>query len=367
MSLALLDTDVKPSSLLLDEPLRQSVIEQSHSAFADVKPSAEYSQLLPFAPTATDIHMSQLYNPIPNYTIEPSYQAATSSYVYANGTSASFIPSAIGSQVYYDTSRFSQPLTTYQTSYGLDFPTAYATSVPECLSCGQAFATSNLSQQVCDRCVLNPSIQQQQYSVVDNRTMSTDSITSTTKNRPTSTTTSAKKAPAPNAQRRAGLICSNCNGTNTTLWRRNAEGEPVCNACGLYFKLHNVQRPISMKKEGQLQTRKRKPKNSDGSSSKKRDRSSANFSSSADRSYGSSSSSYITSNTFSSSQLSDPSYPMGGFNSSGWGGSIMDSSFQTQYYTTTKLTEAQRRQMEEDENRAAAQGLEDDGDSSPSA
>ncbi|OUC42498.1 GATA zinc finger [Trichinella nativa] len=27
----------------------------------------------------------------------------------------------------------------------------------------------------------------------------------------------------------------------TTLWRRNQNGDPVCNACGLYFKLHRVQ------------------------------------------------------------------------------------------------------------------------------
>ncbi|CAO4384269.1 unnamed protein product [Caenorhabditis nigoni] len=63
------------------------------------------------------------------------------------------------------------------------------------------------------------------------------------------------------ASRRQGLVCSNCNGTNTTLWRRNAEGDPVCNACGLYFKLHHIARPTSMKKEGALQTRKRKSKN----------------------------------------------------------------------------------------------------------
>uniref|UniRef100_A0A8V0ZPS1 GATA binding protein 5 n=1 Tax=Gallus gallus TaxID=9031 RepID=A0A8V0ZPS1_CHICK len=40
------------------------------------------------------------------------------------------------------------------------------------------------------------------------------------------------------SSRRAGLCCTNCHTTNTTLWRRNAEGEPVCNACGLYMKLH---------------------------------------------------------------------------------------------------------------------------------
>ncbi|XP_067014585.2 uncharacterized protein [Anabrus simplex] len=60
--------------------------------------------------------------------------------------------------------------------------------------------------------------------------------------------------------RRAGVSCANCNTNNTTLWRRNNNGEPVCNACGLYFKLHGINRPLTMKKEG-IQTRKRKPKN----------------------------------------------------------------------------------------------------------
>lgn len=35
-------------------------------------------------------------------------------------------------------------------------------------------------------------------------------------------------ASSSNGQKRQGLVCSNCNGTNTTLWRRNAEGDPVC-------------------------------------------------------------------------------------------------------------------------------------------
>lgn len=42
------------------------------------------------------------------------------------------------------------------------------------------------------------------------------------------------------AARRAGTCCANCQTTTTTLWRRNGNGDPVCNACGLYFKLHNV-------------------------------------------------------------------------------------------------------------------------------
>ncbi|XP_042234389.1 GATA-binding factor C-like isoform X2 [Homarus americanus] len=59
------------------------------------------------------------------------------------------------------------------------------------------------------------------------------------------------------AQRRAGTSCANCKTSTTTLWRRNQNGEPVCNACGLYYKLHSVNRPLTMKKEG-IQTRNRK-------------------------------------------------------------------------------------------------------------
>ncbi|XP_013409208.1 transcription factor GATA-3 isoform X3 [Lingula anatina] len=59
------------------------------------------------------------------------------------------------------------------------------------------------------------------------------------------------------AARRAGTSCANCGTSTTTLWRRNQNGDPVCNACGLYYKLHNVNRPLTMKKDG-IQTRNRK-------------------------------------------------------------------------------------------------------------
>lgn len=60
-----------------------------------------------------------------------------------------------------------------------------------------------------------------------------------------------------NAQKRTGVACVNCKTNTTTLWRRNGSGEPVCNACGLYYKLHQIDRPLTMKKEG-IQTRNRK-------------------------------------------------------------------------------------------------------------
>ncbi|ORX88181.1 hypothetical protein K493DRAFT_319562 [Basidiobolus meristosporus CBS 931.73] len=42
-------------------------------------------------------------------------------------------------------------------------------------------------------------------------------------------------------------VCTNCLTTTTPLWRRDEEGATLCNACGLYLKLHHEKRPLSMK------------------------------------------------------------------------------------------------------------------------
>ncbi|KAI7889850.1 uncharacterized protein EV154DRAFT_513098 [Mucor mucedo] len=42
--------------------------------------------------------------------------------------------------------------------------------------------------------------------------------------------------------------CYNCDTGTTPLWRRDDDGNNICNACGLYYKLHNVHRPLSMKR-----------------------------------------------------------------------------------------------------------------------
>lgn len=44
------------------------------------------------------------------------------------------------------------------------------------------------------------------------------------------------------------MQCFNCSTQNTPLWRRDEEGNPICNACGLYYKLHHIHRPLSMKR-----------------------------------------------------------------------------------------------------------------------
>jgi GATA zinc finger len=41
--------------------------------------------------------------------------------------------------------------------------------------------------------------------------------------------------------------CNNCHTSNTVLWRRTTEGITLCNACGLFYKLHSVHRPLRMK------------------------------------------------------------------------------------------------------------------------
>ncbi|TKY89851.1 hypothetical protein EX895_001148 [Sporisorium graminicola] len=43
------------------------------------------------------------------------------------------------------------------------------------------------------------------------------------------------------------MSCFNCGTYTTPLWRKDDAGHTVCNACGLYLKLHNEHRPVTMR------------------------------------------------------------------------------------------------------------------------
>lgn len=55
-------------------------------------------------------------------------------------------------------------------------------------------------------------------------------------------------------------ICTNCSTNKTPLWRRDYDGNVLCNACGLFLKLHGTARPIKLKSDV-IKTRNRKGHN----------------------------------------------------------------------------------------------------------
>jgi len=66
----------------------------------------------------------------------------------------------------------------------------------------------------------------------------------------------SRTPPPPQDDDEPHVQCVNCMQTQTPLWRKNAQGEPVCNACGLYAKLHQKARPAAMRKT-KIQRRRR--------------------------------------------------------------------------------------------------------------
>ncbi|OMJ26180.1 Siderophore biosynthesis regulatory protein URBS1 [Smittium culicis] len=87
------------------------------------------------------------------------------------------------------------------------------------------------------------------------------------KKKPYSSRTSSPSPPSapkstPSSKYHSTTICYNCKADHTPLWRRDDFGNIICNACGLYYKLHKQHRPASMKKNI-IKRRNRIPNNQD--------------------------------------------------------------------------------------------------------
>ncbi|EYC42813.1 hypothetical protein Y032_0516g2793 [Ancylostoma ceylanicum] len=289
-----------------------------------------------------------------------------------NGNSIIFQPYSTTTPQYIDTTN---------TTFDLNTHYFQSTSSFECVKCGETCSDTHsiTGGYVCDNCYIGT--EKPPYALYAPPSIETRHTTEIPSAKPRGGTSHKKPSAAQNSQRRQGLVCSNCGGTNTTLWRRNAEGEPVCNACGLYYKLHNVQRPPTMKKEGQLQTRKRKAKSDGTAATKKRDRSS-NYTQSTQAIHDRGSTSYAPFSSMGFSSQIDSSYSqMNGYSTSwqttgGLGTSGSDTSHSSAFHSTAypspyapsipKISEA--RHMGEEETRAATQGLvEESAERSPNA
>ncbi|KAK6197562.1 zinc finger transcription factor [Scheffersomyces amazonensis] len=81
-------------------------------------------------------------------------------------------------------------------------------------------------------------------SISTNHNNINNNINSITTNNNININNSSIASLAPASNKRV-LQCTNCQTKTTPLWRKSNNGDLLCNACGLFYKLHGVLRPLS--------------------------------------------------------------------------------------------------------------------------
>ncbi|ETN75137.1 GATA zinc finger [Necator americanus] len=363
------EKDVQPLARMkvesdLPSPFRQSVvIEAPQPTPTDVR--TNYSLIPGYAPPPLEPFSSYNVESITGMTL-PTY---SNNYIYPQANLSFTSPQAPplnGYQIFFFVPILKsflkispyrniifQPYSTTTTHYidttnTFDLNTHYfsqATS-PECLKCGASCGVDTHAINggpICDNCYIG--MEKPTYALYAPPSIEPRHPTEMPTAKPRGGTSHKKPSAAQNSQRRQGLVCSNCGGTNTTLWRRNADGEPVC-------KRYN--------------------------STKKRDRSS-NYTQSTQAIRDSGTTSYQSFSSMGFSSQIDTSYPqMNGYSTS-WqttgGLGTSDANHSSAFHSTypspyapsiPKISEA--RHMGEEETRAATQGLvEETAERSPNA
>ncbi|XP_059087500.1 uncharacterized protein LOC131883913 isoform X2 [Tigriopus californicus] len=125
-------------------------------------------------------------------------------------------------------------------------------SLPRSSSSNYMFSTmASPTTGVSPMPVYQTSMDSRRASIYDTETpdASRRSARSSTSNGLTGVKTGVKKPVNRGARLSKDTCCANCSTQTTSLWRRNSNGSPVCNACGLYWKLHGIQRPVHMRKD----------------------------------------------------------------------------------------------------------------------
>ncbi|TPX51327.1 hypothetical protein CcCBS67573_g10032 [Chytriomyces confervae] len=93
----------------------------------------------------------------------------------------------------------------------------------------------------------------------------TPTATTSTPPNPNPTTSTTKKSRRKKKETEI-YKCINCAITETSLWRRDDDGNPICNPCGLYFRLHNKPRRVVVDVPTVIRRRKRLSSIGSGSS-----------------------------------------------------------------------------------------------------